>query len=94
LSFDRFDEADDAPVIRNPSQRSFDEASGGALAAAASRKSGESDDITTRERVFDAEKYLRLVPSGHIGLFMGSRTLKDTWPEIAQWIGDSCQRRR
>ena len=57
---------------------------------------GESDDITTREQVFDAEKYLgtpkgrierNLVPGGHIGLFMGSRTLKDTWPEIARWIG-------
>jgi len=56
---------------------------------------GESDDITTQEQVFDAEKYLgtpkgrirkRLVPGGHIGLFMGSRTLKETWPSIAQWI--------
>ena len=56
---------------------------------------GESDDITTREQVFDAEKYLgtpparirrSLVPGGHIGLFMGARTLKQTWPEIARWI--------
>jgi poly(3-hydroxybutyrate) depolymerase len=56
---------------------------------------GESDDITTREQVFDAEKYLgtprdriekKLVPGGHIGLFMGSRTLKETWPAIARWI--------
>jgi polyhydroxyalkanoate depolymerase len=56
---------------------------------------GESDDITTREQVFDAEKYLgtpraeiekKLVPGGHIGLFMGSRTLKETWPSIAQWM--------
>lgn len=56
---------------------------------------GESGDITTREQVFDAEKYLgtpsgnivrQLVPGGHIGLFMGSRTLKDAWPQIAQWI--------
>ncbi|MGO8915549.1 MAG: alpha/beta fold hydrolase [Stellaceae bacterium] len=48
---------------------------------------GESDDITTREQVFDAQKYLgtpsdriakKLVPGGHIGLFMGSRTLKET----------------
>ncbi|AJZ56594.1 putative alpha/beta hydrolase fold protein [Paraburkholderia fungorum] len=44
------------------------------------------DDITTREQVFDADKYLctpkgciekRLVPGGHIGLFMGARTLSD-----------------
>lgn len=56
---------------------------------------GESDDITTREQVFDAEKFLgtppgqiekQLVPGGHIGLFMGSRTLKEAWPEIARWI--------
>jgi hypothetical protein len=45
--------------------------------------------------VFDAEKYLgtpkgriekSLVPGGHIGLFMGSRTLKESWPSIARWI--------
>jgi polyhydroxyalkanoate depolymerase len=56
---------------------------------------GETDDITTREQVFDAEKYLgtpknkiekKLVPGGHIGLFMGSRTLKENWPLIARWI--------
>jgi poly(3-hydroxybutyrate) depolymerase len=59
---------------------------------------GASDDITTREQVFDAEKYLgtprdgiqkQLVPGGHIGLFMGSRTLKETWPGIARWIRDA-----
>lgn len=56
---------------------------------------GEADDITTPEQVFDACKVLgtpasqvtkRLVPGGHIGLFMGSRTLKDAWPDIAAWI--------
>jgi poly(3-hydroxybutyrate) depolymerase len=56
---------------------------------------GETDDITTSEQVFDAEKYLgtakgkiekRLVPGGHIGLFMGSRNLKEVWPSIARWI--------
>ena len=56
---------------------------------------GASDDITTKEQVFDAEKLLgtprdritrTLVPGGHIGLFMGSRTLKETWPGIARWI--------
>jgi poly(3-hydroxyalkanoate) synthetase len=40
---------------------------------------GETDDITTREQVFGAQQYLgtpaaqvtsRLVPGGHIGLFM------------------------
>jgi poly(3-hydroxybutyrate) depolymerase len=56
---------------------------------------GEADDITTSEQVFNAEKLLgtrqeeikrQLVPGGHIGLFMGSRTLKETWPGIARWI--------
>src|SRR5271157_3001828 len=56
---------------------------------------GESDDITSKEQVFDADKYLgtpkkriekKLVPGGHIGLFMGSRTLKETWPSIGRWI--------
>ncbi len=59
---------------------------------------GESDDITTKEQVFDAEKYLgtpkerivkKLIPGGHIGLFMGSRTLKETWPLVARWITDA-----
>jgi hypothetical protein len=45
--------------------------------------------------VLDAEKYIGtpkdkiaslIAPGGHIGLFMGSRTLKDTWPQIARWI--------
>jgi polyhydroxyalkanoate depolymerase len=57
---------------------------------------GDSDDITTKEQVFDAERYLgtpkariekRLVPGGHIGLFMGSRTLRETWPLVARWLG-------
>ncbi len=56
---------------------------------------GEADDITTKEQVFAAEHLVgtpaaeihkKLVPSGHIGLFMGSRTLRETWPEIARWI--------
>lgn len=56
---------------------------------------GDSDDITTREQVFDAEKYLgtpknkiekKLVHGGHIGLFMGSRTLNEVWPAIAHWM--------
>ncbi len=56
---------------------------------------GDDDDITTKEQVFNAEAYFgtpkdrivkSLVPGGHIGLFMGSRTLRDHWPEIARWI--------
>jgi poly(3-hydroxyalkanoate) synthetase len=56
---------------------------------------GDGDDITTPEQVLDAAKYLgtprdrivqKTVPGGHIGLFMGARTLKEHWPSIAQWI--------
>jgi poly(3-hydroxyalkanoate) synthetase len=56
---------------------------------------GANDDITTPEQVLDAVKYLGTAPSrivqqtapgGHIGLFMGARTLKDYWPSIARWI--------
>ena len=56
---------------------------------------GADDDITTPEQVLNAAKYLgtpkdrivqKTVPGGHIGLFMGARTLKECWPAIAQWI--------
>ncbi len=56
---------------------------------------GAGDDITTPEQVLDAAKYLgtpkshivqQTVPGGHIGLFMGARTLKEYWPAIAKWI--------
>ena len=56
---------------------------------------GAEDDITTPEQVLDAEKYLgtppakivkKTIPGGHIGLFMGARSLQDHWPVIARWI--------
>jgi poly(3-hydroxyalkanoate) synthetase len=56
---------------------------------------GAADDITTPEQVLDAAKYIgtpknhivrEAVPGGHIGLFMGARTLKEHWPGIARWI--------
>ena len=56
---------------------------------------GADDDITTPEQVLDAAKLSvrrrtrssqKTVPGGHIGLFMGARTLKDHWPAIARWI--------
>ena len=58
---------------------------------------GAFDDITTPEQVMDAEKYLgtpknmiekAVIPGGHVGLFMGSRTLRDAWPAIARWIAN------
>jgi hypothetical protein len=36
---------------------------------------------TPKDRIVE-----KVVPGGHIGLFMGSRMLKESWPEIAQWI--------
>jgi poly(3-hydroxyalkanoate) synthetase len=56
---------------------------------------GEADDITTKEQVFAAASLVgtqraqieqRLVPGGHIGLFMGTRTLAESWPSIATWL--------
>ena len=56
---------------------------------------GDADDITTKEQVFNAAALVgtpranivkKLVPGGHIGLFMGSRTLAEAWPGIVHWI--------
>lgn len=56
---------------------------------------GEADDITTKEQVFAAATLVgtpaaeieqQLVPGGHIGLFMGTRTLSESWPKIAAWL--------
>ncbi len=56
---------------------------------------GKDDDLTTKEQVFAAERLVgtppaqvqkRLVPGGHIGLFMGKKTLENAWPEIGAWI--------
>ncbi|ARE38622.1 Polyhydroxyalkanoic acid synthase [Rhodovulum sp. P5] len=56
---------------------------------------GKADDITTPEQVFAAEGLVgtphdavqrTLVEGGHIGLFMGRKTLGETWPGIASWV--------
>jgi polyhydroxyalkanoate depolymerase len=56
---------------------------------------GDEDDITTKEQVFNAAKLVgtpsgrivsKIAPGGHLGLFMGSRTLREIWPDIAAWI--------
>jgi len=58
---------------------------------------GAADDITTPEQVLDVAKYIgtskaritqKTVPGGHIGLFMGARTLREHWPAIARWIAN------
>ncbi len=67
----------------------------GAITCPAYLLAGASDDITTPEQVLDAKKYIgtpkdqiveKTVPGGHIGLFMGGRTLTEHWPGIARWI--------
>lgn len=56
---------------------------------------GAADDITTPEQVLAARGLLgtpsekiveQTVPGGHIGLFMGARTLREHWPKIARWL--------
>ena len=56
---------------------------------------GDADDITTREQVFEAAHLVgtpqsaivrRVTPGGHIGLFMGSKTLSEAWPAIGHWM--------
>ena len=56
---------------------------------------GETDDITTREQMFAAAHLVgtphsaiveRMAPGGHIGLFMGSKTLTEAWPAIGDWM--------
>ncbi len=56
---------------------------------------GAKDDITPKEQVFNAEKRLGtkkseivkdMADGGHIGLFMGSKPLRENWPRIAKWI--------
>jgi len=56
---------------------------------------GEADDITTKEQMFEAEHLVgtiqsaivkKLAPGGHIGLFMGSKALAETWSEIGHWM--------
>ena len=63
---------------------------------------GEQDDITTTEQVFNAatlvgtpaaEIVKKLVPGGHIGLFMGARTLAQAWPGIGRWLAARLARR-
>nr|WP_257252012.1 alpha/beta fold hydrolase [Burkholderia cepacia] len=58
---------------------------------------GATDDITPPAQVLGTEKHIgtpkerivkKTVPGGHIGLFMGGRTLTEQWPEIAKWIAE------
>jgi poly(3-hydroxyalkanoate) synthetase len=59
---------------------------------------GDADDITAREQVFNTAHLVgtpatqvirKLVPGGHIGLFMGAHTLAEVWPGIGRWIAQA-----
>ncbi len=59
---------------------------------------GRDDDITTPEQVLNAARLVgtpadqirqETVAGGHIGLFMGARTLSEHWPPIARWIAET-----
>ena len=56
---------------------------------------GAEDDITPPRQVLSAANHFGTLPEhvvqktisgGHIGLFMGARSLKAHWPSIARWI--------
>lgn len=56
---------------------------------------GAKDDITPKEQVFGAERHLGsdkkdivkdVANGGHIGLFMGTKPLREDWPRIVKWI--------
>ena len=58
---------------------------------------GAADDITLPPQVFAAARLMRTpaalvrqvtVPGGHVGLFMGARTLHETWPDIGAWLSE------
>jgi poly(3-hydroxybutyrate) depolymerase len=66
-----------------------------AVTAPAYLLAGDHDDITPSPQVFAAQNLLGTPPhqivtdvasGGHIGLFMGSRTLTEHWPKIGAWI--------
>jgi polyhydroxyalkanoate depolymerase len=58
---------------------------------------GTEDDITPPSQVFSAQNKLTgaasvscdAVPGGHLGLFMGKRSIVEHWPKIAAWICSS-----
>jgi poly(3-hydroxyalkanoate) synthetase len=53
------------------------------------------DDVVAPEQIFATERLVDggrcavekvVAPCGHLGLFMGKRTLADVWPGIARWL--------
>ncbi len=63
----------------------------------------EDDDIAAPEQTFACARLVgtprqairrRIVPGGHLDLFMGRRTLETLWPEVAAWLGAPSPRKR
>jgi poly(3-hydroxyalkanoate) synthetase len=58
---------------------------------------GSADEVVTAEQLFAVARlvetqpeHLRqeIAPSDHLGLFMGKRTLEESWPRIAAWLNE------
>lgn len=54
---------------------------------------GDKDEITPQKLLFQMERYVSsrkimkmVVPAGHIGVFMGSKIVKDYWPQVFKAI--------
>jgi poly(3-hydroxyalkanoate) synthetase len=56
---------------------------------------GDADEVVAPQQLFALARlagtrpenlYCELVPSDHLGLFMGKRVLQEVWPRIVQWI--------
>jgi poly(3-hydroxyalkanoate) synthetase len=54
------------------------------------------DELVPPTQVFAVERHVgtsaryvekTLAPGGHLGLFMGARTLAHVWPKVVQWLG-------
>ncbi len=64
---------------------------------------GLHDEVVAQEQLFATERLIgtqrnritKLVAdSGHLGLFMGHRTITEAWPAVAQWLADPLPRSR
>jgi len=59
---------------------------------------GRDDDVVAPEQLFGtanrvgtARQHIEIVtePCGHLSLFIGARTIKRRWTQVAQWLGRS-----
>ena len=63
----------------------------------------EGDDIAAPEQTLacarlvgtpPAEVRKKIVPGGHLDLFLGRRMLDSLWPDVADWLGAAPPRQR